>query len=345
MVTISDPKTIEKLRKGMGFNPFFSETKKLQPSFIFMGKKNAGKTSKVLDTFRGPMLILSFDNQTEIIVQDKIRKEKQKYGKSEIEKNVVVASFYPGEYGHIDGSGDERVLNIGYAIITDIERMFDNIRSHNIHFDYIVVDGYPEMKDRINEYMRKKATLTLTEDILGNDLRAYGYRNRFFQILVYSMFELSDICPIFTTYPKVDLSKAFKGTPPPEPEMDKNFLTLFRNIVWIERTVEETKNKKKVIRFYANLQSMKGVDFGEEGTTYDVTGDKPVFPVEKLEAYRKGNPLNPVESPVSRTNIDDIIPAEPDSEEDNSLLGETKESEQSVAKTPEKEDDDLLGDL
>ncbi len=306
-MNITDPKTIETLRKGMGFNPFFMDHKKLQPSFIWMGKKNAGKTWKLLDTFRGPMLILSFDNQTEIIVKEKIKREKKQIGESFIEKNVVVANFFPSEYRHIGGQGDERRLEVGYTIIKDVERMLDNIRAHDIHFDYIVVDGYPELKDRISEYMRKSAGLTFTEPILGEDLTAYGYRNRFFQVLVSSMFELSDICPIFTTYPKIDLSKAFKGNPPPEPEMDKNFMTLFRNVVWIERTEEETKNKKKTIQFYARLQSVKGVDFGEEGTTINVTGNVPVFPLEKLEAYRKGNPLNPVESPkVSITDIDDL---------------------------------------
>ena len=301
---ISNPAVIEALRKGMGFNPFFTESKKLQPSFCWMGKKNAGKTWKLLDTFRGPMLILSFDNQTEIIVKEKINREKKKFGKSFIEENVIVANFTPSEYGYIKGSGDERRLDVGYAIIKDVEKMLDNIRSHNIHFDYIVLDGYPELKDRINEYMRKSEGLTLTEKILLPDLTAYGYRNRFYQLLVYSMFELSDICPVYTTYPKVDLSKVFKGNPPPESEMDKNFITLFRNTIWLERTIEEDRKKKSVIKFYANLQAMKGLDFGEEGTVIDVTGDTPVFPIEKLESYRKGNPMNPVQVPeIKAVNI------------------------------------------
>lgn len=302
-VNVSDPKIVEVLHKGMGFNPIFKEGKKLQASFIWMAKKNGGKTKKLLDTFRGRMLIFSMDNQTEIIVAEKIKQEKKKYGESFTEKNVIVANFFPSEYGHIRGSGDERRLEIGYSIIKDMERMIDNVRSHGIHFDYIVVDGYPELKDRINEYMRKCAGLTLTEKILGNDLDAYGHRNRFYQTFTASIFELSDICPVITTYPKVDLSKAFKGTPPPEPEIDKNMMYEFRNIVWLERTDEEEyvmKEKKRArsttTKFYAKLQSMKGLDFGEEGTTIDVTGDTPVFPIEKLEAYRKGNPLNVVET-------------------------------------------------
>ena len=294
-IVVSDPNIIQKLNKGLNFNPIFSEGKKIQTSFIWMGKKNAGKTKKLLDTFRGPMLIFSFDNQTEIIVSEKIKQEKKKYGKSRTEENVVVANFFPAEYRHIKGSGDDRRLEVGYQIIKDVEKMLDNIRANNLHFDYIVADGYPELKDRINEYMRKMAGLTLTEQILGGDLTAYGHRNRFFQLFVSSLFELSDICPIVTTYPKVDLSKAFKGNPPPEPEMDKNLMWEFRNIVWLERTIEEDRHKKQVIQFYANLQAMKGVDFGEEGTTINVTGDTPVFPIEKLEAYRKGNPLNNVE--------------------------------------------------
>ena len=333
---ISNPAVIEALRKGMGFNPFFREGKKLQPSFIWMGKKNAGKTWKLLDTFRGSMFIISCDNQTEIIVAEKIKNEKKKYGESFTEKNVIVGNFFPSEYTHIKGSGDERRLDIGYAIIKDIERTLDNIRANNIHFDYMVLDGYPELKDRVNEYMRKCAGLTLTEKILGNDLDAYGHRNRFFQLWVSSMFELSDICPIVTTYPKVDLSKAFKGTPPPEPEMDKNFMWEFRNVVWLERTDEEEvtmkgkeKRKSTKTEFYARLQSIKGVDFGEEGSIINVTGDTPVFPPEKLEAYRKGNPLNPVETP--KIDVNDM----------NDLLGEktgSTESEEEIPAVSEEKD-------
>lgn len=311
-IVVSDPEIVKKLNKGLNFNPLFKEGKKLQASFIWMAKKNGGKTWKLLDTFRGPMLILSFDNQTEIIVAEKIMREKKKYGKSFTEENVIVANFFPAEYRHIKGSGDDRRLEVGYQIIKDVEKMLDNIRTNNIHFDYIVVDGYPELKDRINEYMRKCEGLTYTEKILGNDLIVYGHRNRFFQLLVSSMFELSDICPIVTTYPKVDLSKAFKGNPPPEPEMDKNLMWEFRNIVWLERTVEEDRNKKQVIKFYANLQAMKGIDFGEEGTVIDVTGDKPVFPIEKLEAYRKGNPMNNVEEKKVKIDLSD----EPDNEKE-----------------------------
>ena len=331
---ISSPAIIETLRKGMGFNPFFGGTKQLQASFCLMGKKHAGKTWKLLDTFRGPMLILSFDNQTEIIVREKINREKKKFGKSFIEENVIVANFTPSEYGHIKGSGDERRLDVGYAIIKDVEKMLDNIRSHDIHFDYIVLDGYPELKDRINEYMRKSEGLTLTEKILLPDLTAYGYRNRFYQLLVYSMFELSDICPVYTTYPKVDLSKVFKGNPPPESEMDKNFVTLFRNTIWLERTIEEDKKKRSVIKFYANLQAMKGLDFGEEGTVIDVTGDVPIFPIEKLEACRKGNLLNPVETEgiaKFKTDIDS-------KEVDLDFLEETEEEKHETAGESAHED-------
>ena len=346
MPNITDPRTIEVLRKGMSFNPFFTDGKKLQPSFIWMGKKNAGKTWTLLNTFRGPMLILSFDNQTEIIVSERIRLEKKQFGESFIEKNVVVANFFPSEYRHIKGNGDERRLDVGYAIIRDVEKMLDNIRSHNMHFDYIVVDGYPDLKNRISEYMRKCARLTYEEPILGEDLKAYGYRNRFFQVLTSSMFELSDICPIFTTYPKVDLSKAFKGTPPPEPEMDKEFMTSFRNVIWIERTDEEGKNKRATRQFYAKLQSVKGIDFGEEGTVINVTGNVPVFPLEKLESYRKGNPLNHVETPriqiasESDMDLDDSIPEkekEEKKEQNNSQKQNNSPIKSEIIEEPKKE--------
>ena len=122
-IVVSDPEIVKKLNKGLNFNPLFKEGKKLQASFIWMAKKNGGKTWKLLDTFRGPMLILSFDNQTEIIVAEKIMREKKKYGKSFTEENVIVANFFPAEYRHIKGSGDDRRLEVGYQIIKDVEKI------------------------------------------------------------------------------------------------------------------------------------------------------------------------------------------------------------------------------
>ena len=297
MVNLSNKEAVEILRKGMGFNPFFTEDKKFEPSFIIMGEKGSGKTFATITTFTGTMLIMSFDNQTEIILQDVINREKKKYGKSPTGERVTVANFFPSEYGHIGGEGDERRLNVGKAIIEDIEKMFDNMRKHDLHFDHIVIDGFPELKDRINEYMRKKEGLTLTEPIRGDDLPAYGHRNRFFQVLVSSMFELSDVCPVFTTYPKADLTKVFGGKAPKEPEFDKNLRWEFRNIIQIHKVEGDTKGKKQIYKYYATYESMKATDFGEEGTIVEITGGKPAIPPEKLEAYRKGNPLNKIEVP------------------------------------------------
>ena len=296
MVSITNKNVVEVLRKGMGFNPFYSEGKKFQPSFIIMGDKGSGKTFATITTFTGTMLILSMDNQTEIILEDIIKQEKKKYGKSPTGDRVLVMNFFPSEYGHIGGTGDERRLNVGNAIIKDIEKLFDNMRTHNIHFDHIVIDGFPELKDRINEYMRKVSGLTFTERILGEDMIAWGYRNRFFQLLVSSMFELSDVCPVFTTYPKADLSKVFKGKTPMEPEFDKNLKWEFRNIIQIHRVVSDGK-KKNSYRYYAVYDSMKGTDFGEQGDEIEITGGRPAIPPEKLEAYRKGNPMNTITVP------------------------------------------------
>ena len=300
--------TLATLKKGMGVTDvFFSQDKKLQPSFIVMGEKGSGKTYTTITTFTGTMLILSFDNQTEIILQNIANKEKKKYGKSPTEERVVVANFFPSEYGHVQGSGDERRLNVGMAIITDIEKMFENMRTHNIHFDHIVIDGFPELKDRINEYIRKKGGLTLSEPILGEDLIVYGYRKRFFQILVSSMFELSDICPVFTTYPKPDFSKAFRGSTLKEPEFDQNLKWEFRNILRVQKTEENGKNKQ-IFRYYVIFDSMKATDFGEEGTVVEITGGKPAISPEKLEVYRKGNPMNEIKVPrieISSDNTDD----------------------------------------
>lgn len=297
MVTLNNKEAIEILSKGLSFKPFPNEDKKFQPSFIVMGEKGSGKTYTTLMTFTGSMLILSFDNQTGIILQEIINQEKRKYGKSKTEERVTLMNFFPSEYGHVGGEGDERRLNIGYAIILDIEKMFDNMRKHNLHFDHVVIDGFPELKDRINEYIRKKGGLTLTEPILGNDLTVYQFRKRFFQVLVSSMFELSDICPVFTTYPKADLSKAFGGKAPEEPEFDQNMRWEFRNILRVQKVVGDVKGKKQMYKYYVIYESMKGTDFGEEGTIVEVTGGKPAIPPEKLEAYRKGNPLNKIEVP------------------------------------------------
>ena len=192
MVSITDKNVIDVLRKGMGFNPFYSEGKKFQPSFIIMGDKGSGKTFATITTFTGTMLILSMDNQTEIILEDIIKQEKKKYGKSPTGDRVMVVNFFPSEYGHIGGTGDDRRLNVGNAIIKDIEKLFDNMRTHNIHFDHIVIDGFPELKDRINEYMRKVSGLTFTERILGEDMIAWGYRNRFHRRLSFE--NLTQVC-------------------------------------------------------------------------------------------------------------------------------------------------------
>lgn len=320
-MNLSDKNVFETLRKGLGFNPFYTDGKKLQPSFIMMGEKGSGKTFTTINTFPGTMLILSFDNQTEIILQEIIKQEKKKYGKSQTEQRVTVANFFPSEYGHIEGNGDERRLNVGYAIIKDIEKIFENMRTHNIMFDHIVIDGFPELKDRINEYMRKMGGLTYTEPILGEDLTAYGYRNRVFQLIVSSMFEFSDICPVFTTYPKVDLSKIFKGKAPVEPEMDKNLKWEFRNIISIHKVEVEGKNRN-TFRYIAVFESMKGTDFGEQGQEVDVTGGKPAIPPEKFEAYRRSNPNNNIQMPEIRMGIKDNDPqvkAKDENKEDISL--------------------------
>lgn len=308
MASLTNKDVVGILRKGMDFNPFFSEDKRLQPSFIVMGEKGSGKTFVTVTTFPGTMLILSFDNQTEIIVSEIIKQEKKKYGKSPTEERVTVANFFPSEYGHISGTGDDRRLNVGYAIIKDIEKMFDNMRIHDIHFDHIVIDGFPELEFRINEYMRKMSGLTLTEKILGKDMIAYGHRNRFYQLLVSSMFELSDICPVYTTYPDADFSEVFKGKAPPKAKMRLNAEWDFRNILRLQKVEEETKGKKNIYKYYVIYESMKGTDFGETGEIVEVTGGKPAIPPEKFEAYRKGNPLNKIETPnieISETTTDE----------------------------------------
>jgi hypothetical protein len=340
MVNISSKEAIAILSKGMGFNPFFNDGKKFQPSFIVMGEKGSGKTYTTIMTFTGTMLILSFDNQTEIIFEDIIKQEKKKYGKSPTEERVTVANFFPSEYGHIGGEGDERRLNVGMAIINDIEKMFDNMRKHNLHFDHIVVDGFPELKDRINEYMRKKGGLTFIEPILGDDIIAYGYRNRFFQVLVSSMFEFSDICPVFTTYPKADLTKVFGGKAPKEPEFDKNMRWEFRNIIRVQKVESDSKGKKQIYKYYAIYESMKGTDFGEQGEIIDVTGGKPAIPPEKLESYRKGNPLNKIDVPkilISNISEEKEVPEnQPEAQKED-----TQKEDSKLDLNENKEKDDM----
>jgi hypothetical protein len=325
-VRITDPEVIKSVTKGLSIpSPFYAEGKKLQPSFILMSEKGWGKTYTLIHTFPGTMLILSFDNQTEIILEDIIAKEMKQYGKSPTKERVSVINFYPSEYTHIKGSGDERRLDVGYNIIQDVEKLFDNMRNNNIHVDHVVIDCMPALKERINEYMRKCQGLTLREPILGDDLVAYGYRNRFYQVLVSSMFELSDICPVFTTYPKMDLSKAFKGKVPQEPEFEKNLKWDFRNILRIHRVEDEGK-KKTSYRYYVVFDSIKGSDFGEQGDEVDVTGGKPAIPAEKFEAYRKNNPMNKVVTPK--------IEIDPTDTGDDELGTETvKQSTESPEKT------------
>ena len=102
--------------------------------------------------------------------------------------------------------------------------------------------------------------------------------------------------PVFTTYPKADLTKVFGGKAQ-EPEFDKNMRWEFRNILRVQKVEGDVKGKKQTFRYYVIYDSIKGTDFGEEGTIVEVTGGKPAIPPEKLEAYRKGNPLNKIEVP------------------------------------------------
>ena len=80
---------------------------------------------------------------------------------------------------------------------------------------------------------------------------------------------------------------------------------------------------------------MKGKDFGEQGDEIEITGGRPAIPPEKLEAYRKGNPMNTIvvpqiematETDLLEIELPDVKENEKPTQESGNVNTETKDT-------------------
>jgi len=293
MIDISDPKALEILSKKYGFGFTKQSDQIFTPGFVVKAKKGYGSTSFVLSNFPGSQLIFSYDGQTEVI-----RRELAKRDPTILER-VKVIDLYASVFNTM-GMDDKSLLEAGHKICKYVLEILKIVRA-----DHIVHERISILNDRVDKYARYEHfgnyETSLTMPVTGNDIRMYGIRNRFYDELVALTFAKSNVCPVVTTYPAKDFGETFKGRKNSDPEWEINFMAHFRNVIDIQ---VDRKSGKGNNRYYAILESMKGTDFGETGEEFDITDYKVIFPPEKFEKYRKGNPFVEVKSPVKSPVIE-----------------------------------------
>ncbi len=271
----------EKILKMLNIQTSDARHQKFTPSFLLYGnEKGVGKTWKALE-FPGTIFAISYDGQTDIILQDKARYD------PDLLKRVQTVDFYSWESPDLgDLKGERRILH-NSALIMDATLKLVSA----FHPDWFLIDGLPMLNERVNEGIRDKVGLpSRTSKILGQDMIAYDYRNKFYDDLQRTMLRNCQIGIIYTSYGKPDVSKIF-GTDQKIPEWQKWVQWTTRNIIYLEKD-------RNTGKFWALLESMKGfADLGKEGTKIDVTGFRPIFPPELLLNYRKGNPMYEVKEP------------------------------------------------
>jgi len=177
---------------------------------------------------------------------------------------------------------------------------------------------------------------SLTAPVTGNNLRMWGYRNRFYDQLVGLSFARSNICPVITTYPAKDYGEAFRGQKSEDPDWETMVMAHYRNVIAIKR-IRDPK-KPRGFAYWAVLESMKGTDFGESGDEIDITGFKTIFPPEKFERYRKNNPFGEVKNPVGESDV-------PHLKNDDSYKKDIDTASENLEHVVEEKKDDLLGDI
>lgn len=325
MIVIKDEEALAHLHKQFKFGIAKEEDELFTPGFAIKAKKGYGSTTFVIPNFPGSQLIFSYDGQSEVIRRDFAQKDKS------ILDRVKVIDLYSPVFKEI-GNDDKMLLEVGYNICDYVLKVLPLIEA-----DHIVQERLPVLNDRVEKYARYlhfgNYSQSLTSPVVGNDLRMWGFRNRFYDQFVALSFAQSNICPVITTYPAKDYGNAFKGQRSEDPDWEVNVMAHFRNVIDIKR-VKDPK-RPKGFTYYAILESMKGTDFGETGDEIDITGKKPIFSPEKFERYRKGNPFSEVKSPVPVPKVsDDILGVkDPDTASENleHVIEENKE--------------DILGDL
>lgn len=289
MIEITDPEALKILQKQYSFGLGKDEDEIFTPGFAIISKKGYGSTTFTMTNFPGSQLIFSYDGQSEVIRQELAKKDKT------ILDRIKVIDLFSPVFKEVQND-DRLLLEVGYKICDYVLQLLPNIKA-----DHIVHERLPILNQRVEKYARYlhfgDYKESLTAPILGNNLRMWGFRNRFYEQLIALTFSQSNICPVITTYPAKNYGDAFKGQQNEDPEWEINIMAHFRNIVSIKR-VRDPK-KPKGLSYWAVLDSMKGTDFGETGEEFDITGFKVIFPPEKFEVYRKGNPFNKVKSPIT----------------------------------------------
>ncbi len=320
MIEIKDPRALEVLHKKFKFGFAKDGDDIFTPGFAIKGKKGYGTTSFVYTNFPGSQLVFSYDGQSQVI------KEEMQKQHPDMKDRITVIDLYSPVFREIS-SDDRTLLEVGYNICKYILELLPQVKA-----DHIVHERLTILNNRVEKYARYlhfgNYETSLTMPVTGNDLRMWGFRNRFYDQLVAFTFAQSNICPVITTYPAKDYGNAFKGQKSEDPDWETDIMSHFRNVIDIKR-IKDPK-KPKGFTYYAVLESMKGTDFGETGEEIDITGYRVVFSPEKFERYRKGNPLTEVKSPVSVPHLigeDKIADKDQDTAKENleHLIDEKKD--------------------
>ena len=286
MIEIKDERALKVLQDKYNFGFSKDGDTIFTPGFAIKGKKGYGTTTFTFTNFPGSQLVFSYDGQSQVI------KEELKKKFPDMEERINVIDLYSPVFDEIT-SDDKTLLEVGYKTCKYLLELLPLVKA-----DHIVHERLPILNNRVEKYARYlhfgDYATSLTAPVTGSDLRMWGFRNRFYDQLVAFTFAHSNICPIVTTYPAKDFGNAFRGQKSEDPEWEMDIMAHFRNIIDIKRI----KNQNKGYLYYAILESMKGTDFGTTGEEIDITGFKVIFPPEKFERYRKGNPFNEVKSPT-----------------------------------------------
>ena len=308
MIEIKDKRALDVLQKKYNFGIAKDGDSIYTPGFAIKGKKGYGTTTFTFTNFPGSQLVFSYDGQSQVIKEEL----EKKY--PEIKDRITIVDLYSSVFDSIT-SDDKTLLDVGYRTCQYVLELLPLVKA-----DHIVHERLSVLNNRVEAYARYlhfgDYATSLTAPATGADLRMWGFRNRFYDQLVAYTFSKSNICPVVTTYPAKDFGNAFRGQKSEDPEWEINVMAHFRNIVDIKRIKSQTGGYK----YYAVFESMKGTDFGETGEEIDISNYRVIFPPEKFEKYKKGNPFNEIKNPVlppHLTGEDDIAKKDIDTAKEN----------------------------
>lgn len=287
MIEVKDQKALNILNKKFKFGLAKEGDDIYTPGFAIKGKKGYGTTSFTFTNFPGSQLVFSYDGQSQVIKQEMEKKDPT------IKDRITIIDLYSSVFKDI-GTSDKSLLEVGYNVCSYVLSVLPLISA-----DHIVHERIPILNQRAEEYARYlyfgDYDTSLTTPVQGNDLRMWGYRNRFYDQLVALSFAQSNICPVITTYPSKDYGNAFRGQKAEDPDWEVNIMSHYRDVIDIKRIKDQVKG----YRYYAVFESMKESVFGVTGDEIDITGNKVALAPEKFERYKKNNPFGEVKNPVA----------------------------------------------